>query len=333
MKKLMALLLLLPLMATAGQGFVIKGKVSGILNGYVAITNVARLQAATDTSSEALPAKVRIKNGAFVFAGRLKHPGLVNLKISTREIAVFLENTSYTISGALSRLTGASLRGGQANDDWQQYIISGESGSDFMQAHPNSIASAYLALMQATDSYDEAQKGYAFLGPDARKSWYGQQLETAIGEYKKCGVGTTFPALAMHASDGRFFSMRDMTGKVVVLDFWASWCAPCRAYIPTLREYYNKYKDKGVEFVSVSVDSDTGRWKEATATEKMEWNQVLAEGAFDDGKGVKQLLNIYHIPYVIVVGKDGKIAASLDYSKKDQLETILTRTVGSRRQE
>lgn len=103
------------------------------------------------------------------------------------------------------------------------------------------------------------------------------------------------------------------------------WCAPCRAYIPTLREHYNKYKDKGVEFVSVSVDSDNDKRKEAVNAEQMQWRQVLAEGAFDDRKGVKQLLSIYHIPYVIVVDKDGKIAASLDYSKKDQLETVLNK--------
>lgn len=319
-KLIVASLLLFPLTAMAADGFIIKGNVSGILNGYVAVTNVRRLPAAVDTSSEVLPAKVRIYNGTFVFTGRLKHPVLVQLKISTREITVFLENTSYTISGTLNGLTGASLKGGQANDDWQQYITGRSTGSDYIQAHPNSIVSAYLALMQATDSYDEAQKGYALLGPEARQTWYGRQLEAVIREYKKCGVGADFPALTLHTSDGKSFSMQDMAGKIVVLDFWASWCAPCRAYIPTLRERYNQYKDKGVAFVSLSVDDDASKWKEAMAAEKMEWNQALVEGAFG---AVQKSLNIFHIPYIVVIGKDGKIAASLDSYKKDQLETLL----------
>lgn len=309
---LYSVLALFPFIALAGNGFVIKGNISGVKNGTVTIMDAIKENITCEN--------VRINNGEFVFEGAVEHPVLAKLKISTRYINVFLENTSYTISGALNELTGSSLKGGRANDDWQQYTEGNLTGSDYMQAHPNSIASAYLAFLQATDSYNEAQKGYDYLSPEARKSWYGRQLKLQLDDYKKTGVGADFPVLILHKPDGSVFAMKDMAGKIAVLDFWASWCAPCRAYIPTLREHYNKYKNKGVEFVSLSIDDDADKWKEAMAAEKMEWKQALVDGAFS---AVQKALNIYHIPYMIVIGRDGKIAASLDYSKKDQLETIL----------
>jgi thiol-disulfide isomerase/thioredoxin len=320
--RLIVLLLLCPLLTMADGGFSIKGKVSGIISGYVSITTVFRVPN-SDTSNSILPDRVRIHDGEFVFTGKMEHPAMVSLKISTREITVFLENTTYTISGALNTLTGASLQGGPLNDQWQRFASLGQNDMAYIKANPDTVLSAYLALREAIDSHEKGVAAYGLLGPDARQTWMGQEAVKVLGEYKKSAPGASFPNLALHAPDGLPFSMQQMAGKIVVLDFWASWCAPCRAYIPTIREHYNKYKDKGVEFISVSVDEDAGKWKEAMAAEKMEWAQVLAAGGFEGENGVKQLLDINHIPYVIVLGKDGKIAASLDFFSKDQLDTKL----------
>ncbi|RBL91057.1 TlpA disulfide reductase family protein [Chitinophaga flava] len=316
-----AFLLLLPLLSMAEEGFVIRGRISGVISGSVAISEFVHLR--QDEKDDVFPDKARITNGEFYFSGKLAHPALVKLKISTRMIFVYLENTSYTIDCALDSLSGAQLKGGKLNNDWVTFMNSRKPSIEFIKKHPGSEISAYLALRDHSATLEKATAAHVLLSPEAQHTWSGQQLDAAIAALKKVDTGMVFPDLKMTDTKDTPFSVKKYAGKIVVLDFWASWCAPCRAYIPTLREHYNKYKDKGVQFVSVSVDDHQEKWQEAMKELKMEWTQTLADGGFQDGKGVKDALHIFYIPHVIVVGKDGKIAASLDSYKKDQLEKKL----------
>ncbi|MBS0027632.1 redoxin domain-containing protein [Chitinophaga sp. 22321] len=316
-----AMLLALPVICRAGEGFVIKGNVRGIVSGYVSITEYIHLR--ETGKEEAAPPRVRIENGEFTYAGKLEHPVMVRLKVSTREFFVYLENTSYTVTGRLDSLSAASFQGGPLNDEFQRFLASGKSEIAYIKENPNSGVSAYLALKQSTGTYEKALAAYDLLGPAARNTWAGKELTATIAAFKRGAAGAVFPNLKLTDANEKAISIKQLKGKIVVLDFWASWCSPCRAYIPTMREHYNKYQPKGVQFMSVSVDENKQKWKDAMDELKMEWTQTLADGAFEDGKGVKELLHIYYIPHVIIVGKDGKIAASLDYSTKDQLDKKL----------
>ena len=99
---------------------------------------------------------------------------------------------------------------------------------------------------------------------------------------------------------------QDFKGKILVLDFWASWCGPCRQEIPNLKEAYANYHDKGVEFFSVSIDKDDAAWRKAMKEENMPWHQAQAPGA---GKGVMKLYQFSGIPYILVLDKEGRIVA------------------------
>ena len=322
MKKILLICLILPVLALAEPGFRIKGSITGVLNGTVAITYVYGVSPTQAASIIALP-KVSIKDGAFEFTGHLAFPVLVDLKISTRKIRVFLENTSYSITGDFKGLSCASLKGGVANNVWQSYVTQGLSMDDCIRENANNIIAAYLALIRSKDTRTRAKEDFKILGKDARNSWYGRQLKSRINAYRATGVGAEFPKLITYGLDGSVFSLSDLPRKLTVLDFWASWCAPCRKFIPKLESMYEKYKDKGVRFVSVSVDDDLDHWKSAVNKEKMPWTQVIAKDGFEDGKGIKKMLNIFNIPYLIVVDKEGKIVASLDAYQKDRLDTIL----------
>ena len=89
----------------------------------------------------------------------------------------------------------------------------------------------------------------------------------------------------------------------VLLDFWASWCGPCRQEIPHLKEVYKKYKEKGLEILSVSVDAKPTDWKKAMAEERMAWPQINAV----ESKPVMADYLFSGIPYLVVVDKEGKI--------------------------
>lgn len=316
-----ALLLLLPLLSIAEEGFVIKGKVTGVISGAVEITEFIHLTA--DEKNPEVPPKVRIINGEFIYAGKLEHPALVQIKVSTRSMQVYLENTNYTLDCSLDSLSGAQLKGGKLNNDWQQFLSMHLPSLEYIKLHPNSEIAAYLALRDHTSTLEGATAARALLSKEALNTWSGQRLEAVFAKLTKASAGNAFPDLTMINAKGQPFSVKSLAGKVVVFDFWASWCSPCRAYIPTLREHYKKYQAKGVQFVSISVDDNKEKWLKAMQELKMEWTQTLAAGGFQDGKGVKEALHIFYIPHVIVMGKDGKIAASLDYSRKDQLEKIL----------
>jgi thiol-disulfide isomerase/thioredoxin len=317
-----AAIILLPFYCLAGSGYVIKGKVAGIINGYVTI--LERTEEGAKPIHDQLPERVRIVDGEFTISGKVSHPGVIDLKVSTRIVKILLENTEYTVNATLQTLSGDQFTGSALNDQYYEYQKSKTGPLDFVKQFPAKPISAYLAYI-FTREYQEVQDAYTMLSPENKASYFGQKVGERLAKFKTTQAGKDMPDFSMTAPDGKKFSVKDMAGKVVVLDFWASWCVPCRNFIPTMREYYHQYHAKGVEFVAVSLDEHSDKWQQAMAETKMEWKQGMVDGGFGDDAPIKNLLNIKSIPHVIVVGKDGKIAAWLDFSMKSQLPEILAK--------
>jgi thiol-disulfide isomerase/thioredoxin len=119
-------------------------------------------------------------------------------------------------------------------------------------------------------------------------------------------------------------SPEDYKGKIVVIDFWASWCGPCRNEIPHLKEVYEKYHPQGVEILSVSIDKKEAAWRKALAEEEMAWTQVLAPKA---GKQTMKDYQFSGIPFIIILDKQGKIVAKQLRGKKidEKLDELLSK--------
>ncbi|HVM89761.1 MAG TPA: TlpA disulfide reductase family protein [Puia sp.] len=92
-------------------------------------------------------------------------------------------------------------------------------------------------------------------------------------------INEAAPAISLPDMTGEIINLSSYKGKVVLLDFWASWCGPCRRNNPHLVKFYKKYHPKGLEILSVSIDSDQDAWKAAVKHDKLEWAQV------NDNKG------------------------------------------------
>jgi peroxiredoxin len=121
-------------------------------------------------------------------------------------------------------------------------------------------------------------------------------------------VGSTAPNFTMLNTNDKPISLSDLKGKVVLIDFWASWCGPCRASNPELVRIYNRYKNKGFTVLSVSLDKDKNAWTNAIAHDKLEWPTHCSELKFWYGS-VNQLYGVNSIPQTFLIDKKGQITA------------------------
>jgi thiol-disulfide isomerase/thioredoxin len=110
------------------------------------------------------------------------------------------------------------------------------------------------------------------------------------------------PPFAVTTMSGQRISLDDLTGKVVLIDFWATWCGPCRAALPHMREIAKKFEGQPLIVLSVSVDSDEGTWKEFVAKNEMTWPQYFDRGFTGP---IAKLFGVQAIPHTFTIDSDG----------------------------
>lgn len=133
------------------------------------------------------------------------------------------------------------------------------------------------------------------------------QIESAYNEYKKSESGDqTAPEIALKNPSGKVIKLSSLRGKVVLIDFWASWCGPCRKENPNVIRLYNQYKDKGFTVYSVSLDQNLDAWKQAIANDGLVWPNHVSD-LMGWKTPMTQLYGFESIPYTVLIDKEGKI--------------------------
>ena len=168
------------------------------------------------------------------------------------------------------------------------------------------LAGSYIAL----ERFDDAevllkQLAKPSAGRDYRISEMASQQLARLGSLRRLKIG--LPALSFSAKTaaGKPIKLEDYRGRVVLLDFWASWCAPCRQEMPNVKKIYGKYQDKGFEIIGISLDDTEAKFKGYMDSEQMPWPQIF------DGKGWRselgQLYAVGAIPSTYLIDREGVI--------------------------
>ena len=165
------------------------------------------------------------------------------------------------------------------------------------------------------------QKVFMTLNENLRNSYLGKQTEEKIKIVMKTQEGVDAADFSQPDKDGKMVKLSDYRGKYVLLDFWASWCAPCRRENPNLIKAYAKYKGKGFEILGVSLDkaADKAKWLKAIEDDKLTWKQVGDMKGWDNAAGM--LYEVKAIPMNFLIDPSGKIIAK--YLRGEELDKKL----------
>ena len=178
----------------------------------------------------------------------------------------------------------------------------------FIRKRPDSYLSAYL-LYSKFSSENNINKGLALLNtlsPQIQHSKYIRQLQQLNSAIRLANTGMYAPDFSEPDSSGKSIRLSEIKTKYLLLDFWASWCAPCRRENPELVKAYQKFHDKGFEILSVSFDRNKQHWIDAMVKDGMGWLSVCDFKEWDDDKAARAY-GVNQIPMNFLIDKNGII--------------------------
>jgi thiol-disulfide isomerase/thioredoxin len=149
---------------------------------------------------------------------------------------------------------------------------------------------------------------------------YGKSFINKVEQIKRTAIGQPAPEINLPSPSGTQIALSSLQGKVVLIDFWASWCGPCRKENPNVVKVYQKYKAKGFEIYSVSLDKDKKSWEAAIEQDKLEWPSHVSDLGFWSSSVVPQY-GIQGIPFTVLLDQQGNIIAK--GLRGDELEARL----------
>lgn len=180
---------------------------------------------------------------------------------------------------------------------------------DLIKFHPKSIISAYiLNIYKTTWGRDKTMELFNLLNESAQNSPYGEPIKEYLQLSANIEIGNSFVDLELKDLNGVLLKLSSLKGNYILLDFWASYCGPCRAEHPRLLELYNKYKEKGFEIYAVCLDDKKESWQQTVKQDKINWVTVSELKQAHASKAA-MIYGVTALPQNYLIDKEGKIIA------------------------
>lgn len=176
---------------------------------------------------------------------------------------------------------------------------------EFIAQNDNMVSVSLIARrLQQLIRDKKLSRKYRLLGDKAKALPRAKMLRPLAEEAAQITVGGIAPDFTMQTPEGTPISLYGIKAKVKILDFWASWCGPCRAENPNLIKIYEKFHPKGLEILSVSLDTNKKAWVQAIRKDGMVWKHASELG---QGKTHAEVYNVYGVPYMLILDQDNRI--------------------------
>jgi peroxiredoxin len=288
----------------------INGTVEGVESGEVYLQRFENKMFQLIDSTE-------VTNGKFHFSKTgVQLPEIYGLSLSPSTTAgqlfVFLDKNPATVKLDSSHHYNKSVvTGSELQDLFVEYMQQEDVKVDeFIQAHPKSLVAAYALYRDFSYrlSREEILADIQLLDSSLWDTQYVKVLEDLAATLETVAIGKPAPDFTENDTEGNPVKFSDYLGKgYVLLDFWAAWCGPCRRENPNVVAVYNKYKDKGFDIFSVSLDKTKEAWLKGIEEDKLTWTHV-SDISFWESKVAKQY-GVRAIPANYLIDKDGIIIA------------------------
>jgi peroxiredoxin len=289
---------------------------------------------------------IKVVNEKFSWKGTLAEPKHMYLMVPKGSYAFYAQSGKITITGNADSAESIKVAGSKIQDEstafeksiedltsqeiplYQQYgHVSKKAQTaletklseireekrrrayQYIAVHPSSFYSIDLIWERATygSEYEAVKKLYDLLDDKAKQTVSGKAVGDRLNVLKRSALGAPMIDFSQNDTAGSAVHFSDFKGKYVLVDFWASWCGPCRAENPNVLNAYNEYKDKNFTVIGISLDDKSDNWKKAIRDDNMPWTQLSDLKGW--GNEVSAYYGIVGIPSNLLIDPSGKIVA------------------------
>jgi len=257
-----------------------------------------------------------MENSSYEISGSLEDPVITSDSKAQNDLNGYSEGLR-PIDDQMNRVRNAmiaqsenkEMRDSLRDVYYTLYDLRDNYDSVYMAGHPDSYASV-IALREIFYMYDAEglETVLSSLDPSFAEMKEYQYMKGKLERMKAVAVGQPFPDFGMQTPEGEMLRVSDVHhDNLLLIDFWASWCGPCRRANPEMIEIYNDYRGRGFDILGVSLDRDYASWVKAIADDRLPWHQI-SDLKYWNSEGA-EIYGVAAIPYSVLIDREGKIAA------------------------